>query len=233
MQAVLDAAAYDAEQLTAGGVDAIIVENYGDAPFFPDHVPAITTAAITAAVLHVRSVSHLKVGVNVLRNDAAAALAVCAATGAAFIRINVHSGAMLTDQGWITGRAHQTLRQRTQLGLEAAILADVFVKHAVPAAGLTIEEAARDTWERGCADALILSGSGTGVQTSSADIERVKTAVPESVVFVGSGLTAQNAAALLRLADGAIVGSSLKTDGRPESPVSLQEVQRLVEAARS
>jgi membrane complex biogenesis BtpA family protein len=229
MQAVLAAAARDAEALTTGGIDGILVENYGDVPFHPRAVPAATIAALTSAVLEVRRVTSLPVGVNVLRNDADAALGICAATGASFVRVNVHSGAMLTDQGWIEGSAHETLRRRAELGLAVAILADVFVKHASAPPGLSIADAARDTWERALADALIVSGSGTGIATNAADIERVKHAVPESGVLIGSGLTAQNANALLLLADGAIVGSSLKSDGRAESPVSLERVTRLVE----
>lgn len=229
MQHVLDLAIADAGVLAQGGVDAIVVENYGDTPFFPGAVPPATIAAITAAVLEVRRAVAIPIGVNVLRNDALSALGVCAATGAAFMRVNVHTGSMLTDQGWIDGTAHETVRLRAQLGLDAAICADVFVKHATPPAGLTIEDAARDTWERGHADALIVSGGGTGLPTSGEDIRRVKAAVPDAPVFIGSGLTRENAAALLAIADGAIVGTALKRDRNAGSPVALDQVQRLME----
>ena len=100
------------------------------------------------------------VGVNVLRNDAGAALGIAAVTGAAFIRINVHAGTMWTDQGVITGRAHRTLRERAALGTDVALLTDVHVKHAVPAPGSALEDAARDLWERAGSDGLIVSGAG-------------------------------------------------------------------------
>jgi membrane complex biogenesis BtpA family protein len=233
MQQVIDAALRDARALEDGGVDGIIVENYGDTPFYPEAVPAATIAAVTLAVAAVlRSVS-IPVGVNVLRNDAAAALAVCAATGAAMMRVNVHTGAMLTDQGWLTGRAHETLRRRAELGADVAILADVFVKHATPAQGLTIEDAARDTWERGHADALIISGSGTGEAASLTDIGSVRASVPDAAILIGSGLTVDNAADMLRHADGAIVGSALKTDGHAASPVSLERVRQLMQTIAS
>ena len=229
MQAVLERATADADALTQGGIDGIIVENYGDIPFYPQRVPPETIASITVAVAEVRRVTKLPVGVNVLRNDAAAGLGICAATGARFVRINVHSGAMLTDQGWIQSSANETLRLRAQLGPEVAILADVLVKHAVAPAGLSIEDAARDTWQRGLADALIVSGSGTGIAADPGDIERTKNALAECTVLVGSGITAQNAAELLTLADGAIVGSWLKSDGRAESPVASEKVHQIVE----
>ena len=232
-QPVLDAALRDAETLAAGGVDGIIVENYGDIPFHPEHVPAITIAALTAAVLDVTRAVDIPVGVNVLRNDAAAALAIAAATGAKFIRVNVHTGAMLTDQGWIAGAAHQTMRDRAALGCDVAVFADVFVKHATPPAGLTIEDAALDTWERGLADALIVSGSGTGRPTTVSDVERVKAAVPDSRVWIGSGVTVDNVADLFRFADGAIVGSSLKPDGRTDLPVALERVKHLIDVVET
>jgi uncharacterized protein len=230
---MLEAACRDAETLTAGGVDAILIENYGDAPFFPDSVPAETVAAMTRAVLEVRLATDLPLGVNVLRNDAGSALAIAAASGASFIRVNVHSGAMLTDQGWVTGRAHETLRARARFDAPVAILADVLVKHAVAPWGLDIEAAARDCWERGRADALIVSGAATGAATEADRLEAVRAAVPDAPLLIGSGLNEQNAAALLAHADGAIVGSALQEGGRAGGVVELQRVVRLMEVIRS
>jgi uncharacterized protein len=230
---MLDAACRDALTLTSGGVDAILIENYGDVPFFPDRVPPETVAAMTRAVLEIRRVTHLPLGVNVLRNDARSALAVATATGASFIRVNVHAGAMLTDQGWITSRAHETLRTRAQINAPVAILADVLVKHAVPPWGLDVEAAARDCWERGRADALVVSGTATGAATRADRLEAVRAAVPDAPLLIGSGLNEENAAALLAHADGAIVGSALQAGGRAGGVVELQRVIRLMEVIRS
>lgn len=229
MQQVLDSAVRDALSLAEGGTDAIFVENYGDTPFYPEQVPAETVAALTAIVLEIRRNVKIEVGINVLRNDAAAALGICAATGAGFVRVNVHTGAMLTDQGWIAGKAHETLRLRTGLGVQASILADVFVKHATPPAGLTIEDAALDTWERGHADALIVTGAGTGRPTGVDDVRRIRNAIPDAQILIGSGTTTDNARGLLEHADGAIVGSSLKEAGDVARPVDVDRVRRMAE----
>ena len=117
---------------------------------------------MAVAVREIADSTSLPVGVNVLRNDAEAALAVAAAAGGRFIRVNVHVGSMFTDQGLLTGEAYKTLRKREALGLPVLILADVMVKHATPPPGLTLESAARDCWFRGLADALIVTGSETG-----------------------------------------------------------------------
>lgn len=232
MQQVLDRAARDAGALADGGVDGIIVENYGDAPFFPDVVPPVTVAALTRAIAEVRRAVRLPIGVNVLRNDAMSALSVAAVTGAQFIRVNVHTGALLTDQGWITGRAGETLRLRKALDAPVAIYADVLVKHAVPPAGLTIEDAARDAFLRGGADALIVSGTATGAPADIEDVRRVRHALPAAPIWIGSGVTVASVAALLEVADGVIVGSALQQDGRAGAEVVTDQVRRLVDVAR-
>ncbi len=172
-------------------------------------------------------------GVNVLRNDAGAALAVAAATGARFIRVNVHTGGMHTDQGWIEGRAAETLRLRARLCPEVAVLADVLVKHATPPPGLGLVEAARDAWERGLADGLIVSGAATGAPASLDDVRRVRDALPEAPVLVGSGVTAETVRAALDVAHGVIVGSALEEGGVAGRPVDAGRVRRLMDAARS
>ncbi len=232
MAAVLERALADAQALGDGGVHGILVENFLDAPFFPDRVPPETVAAMAIAVAEVARVARVPVGVNVLRNDAAAALAVAAATSARFIRVTVHTGAMLADQGWLEARAHETLRLRRALfpADPPAILADVLVKHAVPPAPLDLAQTARDTWHRGLADGLVVSGEGTGAPTDPARVERVKAAVPEAPVWVGSGMTAENAARLLAAADGAIVGSALARGGRAGAGIDPARVQRFMAA---
>jgi membrane complex biogenesis BtpA family protein len=241
MDHVLDRALADAGHLSAGGLDGIMVENYHDTPFLAGRVEPETVAAMAVAVDRIRSATPLPVGVNILRNDAASAVSLAASTGAAFIRVNVHVGTMFTDQGTLHGDAGSTLRRRAALGAPTAILADVFVKHASPPARAAIDEVARDTWHRGKADGLIVSGPGTGRPTEVDALQAVRAAVPEAPIWIGSGLTPENAAQLLgdgspdgepALVHGAIVGSALQVDGRSGSPVDPDRVLRLVEAVR-
>ena len=230
MDLVLGRARSDARALHGAGVDAVLVENYGDSPFHKT-VPPETVAALTAAVAAVRETTDRPVGVNVLRNDPMAALAIAAATGARFIRVNVHVGGMFTDQGWIEGRADETLRARQRLASDVAILADVMVKHATPPAGLSLESAATDAAERGHADALIVSGPATGATTALEDVRAVE-AVVELPVLVGSGVTAETVRSVLDVATGVIVGSALMEGGRPGGPVDPDRARRFLESAR-
>lgn len=233
--AVLDRARADLLALAEGGVDAAIVENFGDVPFRAGAVEPETVAAMSRVVAALRALTDLPLGVNVLRNDAAAALAIaaiCAGPGS-FIRVNVHSGAMLTDQGIIEGRADRTLRRRRELGAQVAILADVLVKHAAPIGPVTIEEAASDAVERGLADALIVTGTGTGRATDLGDIRRVRAALPDTPLLVGSGVSESTVRETFAIADGAIVGTSFKVGGVTTAPVDRERVRRFVATAKA
>lgn len=228
---MLARAVEDARALVEGGVDGLIVENYGDAPFFPGQVPPETVAALalcTSAVI--AAAGPIPVGVNVLRNDARSALGLCAATGALFLRVNVHSGVAATDQGVIEGRAHETLRERVRLAPQAAILADVHVKHATPLGRGTLAEAVRDHIRRALADAVIVSGPATGAPPAAADLREAREAAGGTPVLIGSGLSPDNARELLPLADGAIVGTALERDGRTAEPVDRARVERMRKA---
>lgn len=233
MQAVLDRALSDAAVLEAGGVDGVIVENFGDVPFHPRSVPAETIAAMAVATSAVLAAVALPIGVNVLRNDGTAAMAVAAASGARFIRVNVHTGSMFTDQGLLEGRANETLRLRTSLRAPVFVLADVFVKHGTPPPGVSLEGAARDTYHRGLADGLIFSGTGTGAPTRADDLARVRAVLPEAPLWVGSGVTAETARDQSRMADGLIVGSDFQQDGVAGLPVDPARVARFMGQLRS
>ena len=228
LSGVIARAVDDARALESGGIDALMVENFFDAPFHKSGVPPHTVAAMTAAVLAVRAAVAIPIGVNVLRNDACAAMGIAHASGAAFIRCNVYVGAVVTDQGIIEGAAREVVDLRRRLGAHVAIWADIFVKHAMSLVEWTIETEARDAVERGLADAIIVTGSATGSAPEHAWVRDVKAAVPQTPVLVGSGVDVRDARTLLREADGAIVGSSLKIDGVVSNPVDVDRVRALV-----
>lgn len=227
---VITAAMTDAEILAEAGFDGVMVENFGDAPFFADDAPKITIASLTTAVNAVYEASRLAVGVNVLRNDGLGALAVAAATPASFIRINVLSGTMYTDQGPIIGNAAEIARMRTAVCPDVAVMADVFVKHATPPAGLSLTDATHDLVERGGADAVVVSGTGTGSAADPDDLATV-TRASDLPVYVGSGVSASNIAATLELAHGAIVGTSIKVGGVSTNPVDPAAAAAFIAAA--
>ncbi|WP_267644196.1 BtpA/SgcQ family protein [Haloarchaeobius amylolyticus] len=234
-EAIRETMLADARALEAGGVDAIMVENFGDAPFYPDDVPKHVVAQMAALCQELVDAVDVPVGVNVLRNDADAALSIAAAVDADFVRVNVHVGATVTDQGLLQGQAHETLRLRDRLDADVAVLVDVGVKHATSLGDRPLKEELADACERGLADGIIVSGSGTGDPTSHTVLEDARTLLdeefPEVPLFVGSGVTQSSVAQTLDLADGVIVGTALKDGGETTNPVAEERVAALVAAA--
>lgn len=232
LKAVIERAEREAMALASGGVDGIIVENFFDAPFTKEQVDPAVVSAMTLVVQRLQQLLTIPVGINVLRNDAKSALAIATCTQAPFLRVNVLTGVMATDQGLIEGCAHDLLRYRRSLGSDVKIFADVLVKHARPLSSPNLTIAVQDTIERGLADAIILSGWTTGSPTSLEDLELAKAAAHDVPVFVGSGADWENIASLMMVADGVIVSSSLKRHGKRDQPIDPIRVSRFVEAAQ-
>ena len=233
MAQVIGRAEEEADILEQGGVNGIIVENFGDVPFRTGRLDPETIAGMTVAVERVKNVVSVPVGINMLRNDALSALGIAAVTGARFIRVNVHYGVMAAEEGLIEGEAYRTMRRRRALGADVKVLADVLVKHAVPLGPVDLGLMAKETVQRGLADGLIVSGAATGQETASSDVSVVRRAVPDGLVLVGSGVTEDNIRRVLEHSDGAIIGTSLKEDGVVANRVDPERVRRMADIFRS
>lgn len=227
----IDEACRDAEALARGGAAAVLVENFGDRPFY-QQVPSETIAAMTRILAEIRRVTELPLGVNVLRNDPLAALAIAAATGVGFIRVNVLVGAVLTDQGIIQGEAARVQRERARLCPHVNVFADHMVKHAAPLADYDPVQLAKDLRIRGLADGLLVTGRETGHPADPARFQLIREAVPDAPLLAASGVAPGTAASLGGI-DGAIVGSSLKQDGVLENRVDPDRVRRIADELRA
>lgn len=235
MEPIFLRAEQEAAALASGGVDGIIIENFFDAPFAKNQVDTAAACTLSLVCQHVKSIANLPIGINVLRNDGLTAIAVAVAAGAEFIRVNVYTGAMLTDQGIIEGQAYELMRYKRLLSpaKRVRVFADVMVKHASPMTPFAdIRQMTKDTVQRGMADAVIVSGIATGSSPDLSDLEAVREAAPTTPILVGSGTTKENVRSLLAIANGVIVASSLKRQGILENPVDVERVQSLVDAVR-
>ena len=216
----VEVALQDAESLAKGGVDAIIVENYNDRPFLPE-VGKETVAAMTAIALEVRKKIGLPIGINVLRNDAIAALAIAKAVKADFVRVNQLFFSSLMPEGWVEGKAGEIMRYRRAIDCDARVFADISVKHARHLA--TLDDYLENI-ERSLADAIIVTGSATGKAVNLKELAKVKESC-SLPVYAGSGVTPENVIKILEHADGVIVGTYFKRDGR----IDTGRVKKLVE----
>lgn len=236
VNSVKERALREAALLMDAGFDGLIIENYGDIPFFKDDVGKVTLDAMREIAAEVRAVADIPIGINVLRNDFRAALLIAGDCGCEFVRVNILTGAYVTPEGLIEGRPAAVLRLRREIAPEVRIFADVRVKHAYPLAATTIDEDALDVAERGKADYLIVTGSRTGSPPMGEELRAVRLALERAAVstplLVGSGMTPENAADFLSLSDGFIVGSYIRRHGRAGEEIDVEKAEELIRAKR-
>jgi membrane complex biogenesis BtpA family protein len=234
MRDIISHAQSDAEALIAGGCDGIIVENMWDIPFRAGaHIPPESIAAHAVVAAAVRDVCPLPMGINLVHNGGVALLAIAIAARAEFIRVCMFTGAGVWDAGsFDEGCAADLLRRRTELHAESIkILADVDKKHSVRFPGIDL--ATHIEWTRFFgADALIVSGRMTGDAPDLGKVREAKALAGDRPIIIGSGADAGNIAAFMSVADGVIVGSSIKMGGAIAEPVDVDRVKRFVAAAR-
>ncbi len=229
---VLTRAANDCRAYQEGGLEGVIIENFGDVPFSAGQVELVTVAAMTRAAVELRrEFPEIHFGINVLRNDAEAALSIASIVGAEFIRVNVHVGAVVADQGIIEGRAYETLRLRRRLDSDVKILADIDVKHSAQIGDYDINVQAADALERGLADAIVVSGSRTGEAVDMEQLRQLRRKFPEAKIVIGSGASSGNVKLLLKYADSVIIGTSVKKDRRTAGPVDPVKLKAFVKTA--
>ncbi|MBD3188331.1 BtpA/SgcQ family protein [Candidatus Bathyarchaeota archaeon] len=224
-------------------IDGVIFENFGDVPFYPGTVPPETLSSMTWIITKCQtfinkrnSHENFLVGVNVLRNDPIGALSIALVTGSHFIRVNIHDGVSLTDQGLIQGKAHETLRYRRNIGAnEVKILADVHVKHATPLVERELHQESLELVKRGGADGLIFTGPMTGISPRMSTFEcipRIKLEIPKIPLFLGSGVNHDNILQIFDIVgnsiDGMIIGTAFKEGGKVSRPVERERVKSLM-----
>ena len=234
LEAVIEHALRDAEALINGGVDALVVENMWDLPYYVGmEVPPEEMTAQAVAARAVVEAVKVPVGVNVIHNGGRVTLAIAVAAGADFIRVCLLTGARVWDTGELDhGCAAELLRWRKNLGAEhIKLFADVDKKHSVAFPGIDL--ATHIEWtEFYLADALIVSGKMTGAAPEMEKVRRAKELATRPILM-GSGTTADNIAQFLQYADGAIVGTALKVGGIAENLVDVERVKRYMEAVRA
>lgn len=229
-ESVADIAAVAVEHARAmvdNGVNGLIVENFGDV-MFQKRVGPEVTAAITFIGSEIARAVDVPMGFCVLQSDAIASLAIAKALNSAFVRVPYYTETSIVDAGMMDSIAAEALRYRKNIGCSAKIFADVHIKHSYPLAQRPIELAAEDCWHRGLADAVIITGLKTGGATDPEDVKRVRRALPDLPLLVGSGVTEENVFDYIDYVDGIIIASSLNIDGKVENGPDPARIEKFV-----
>tara|TARA_B100000700_G_scaffold299012_1_gene365498 strand:- start:12 stop:773 length:762 start_codon:yes stop_codon:yes gene_type:complete len=218
----------DSTALQNGGVDSIIIENFGDIPFTKDSISKLTLAHFTNIAKELSDSLNIDIGINVLRNDGESALSIADSINANFVRINILSGTMYTDQGIIEGKANKLIKLKNSLSNNIEIYADVFVKHAVPPIGYTIENQTEELLLRAGADKIIITGDGTGKEINFEQLEKLREIVPKGQLAIGSGVNESNIENYKNIADILIIGTGFKVDQNIAKPIDVKSVEKLI-----
>ena len=234
VEAIYERALADARAYVEGGLDGLIVENHGDVPFSkPRDIGPEVAAHMAVAADRIRTAFGCPIGINVLANAPIPALAVASASGAGFIRVNQWANAYVANEGLLDGEAAAAMRYRARLRQTGIrIFADAHVKHGAHAitGDRAVEELVRDLVFFDV-DAIIATGQRTGHTADLGYIDTIKQA-SHLPTLVGSGVTADNVAAILDIVDGVIVASSLKHDGVWWNPVDPARARAFAAAGR-
>jgi len=221
----------DLRALEEGGVDGIFIENNYDIPHKP-LVDAEIIASMAYLGKEIRDKTKLPVGISVLWNDYRAALAIAKILDLQFIRIPVFVDKVKTSCGIITGEAKEVLEYRKKIKAENILLfTDIHVKHSELLSKNTLEQSARLAVENN-ADTLIVTGSWTGDAPSESDMARVREAINDFPLLVGSGADKNNIHNIFQYANGVIVNTSLKRGSIKKGEVNVKGYEQRIDVKK-
>ncbi len=231
MDGIVAKALTEVDGLQRGGVDGILISNEFSLPYLTK-TERITSTAMVRVVTELRRVLEVPFGVDVLW-DAVASIDVAAVTGAAYVR-EVFSGVYASDFGLWSTDMGATARHRRRVGAEnVRLLYNVVPEAAAYAVQRPLADVVRSTVFNALPDALCVSGLTAGSVADIDHLRAVKAAAGDVPVIVNTGVTDENVAELLEVADAAIIGTFLKERGVFENSVDVARTARLMAAARS
>ena len=230
MAKVIELAARDLEHLQAGGVDGVMFSNEFSLPYLTNVKPE-TTAAMARVIGELRRAIRVPFGVNVLW-DPIASIELAAATDAQFMR-EIVTGVYASDFGLWNTNAGETMRRRAALAPELRMLFNIVPEAASYLGSRTSVDIARTTVFNNRPDALCVSGLTAGVETDTQLMSEIKKAVPDTIVLCNTGCRVDNIERQLKVADGAVVGTAFKVDGRFEKLVDPARVREFMDKVKS
>jgi membrane complex biogenesis BtpA family protein len=227
---IVDAARRDLDSLQEAGVDAVMFGNENDRPY-ELHADVASTATMAYVIGRLRDRIEVPFGVDVLW-DATSTIALAVATGADFVR-EIFTGVYGSDMGMWEGQAASALRYLRRLSRrDLLLLYNISAEFASPVDTRSVPERARSAVFSSLADAILVSGTMTGVPPSIEDLRAVKAFLPGTPVLANTGVNHENVGEILSVSDGCIVGTALKVNGDTWSPVDPERARAFVDLVR-
>ncbi|MEG1525193.1 MAG: BtpA/SgcQ family protein [Clostridia bacterium] len=225
---IYESAREDLARLEAGGMTAAIVENFGDIPY-QTNTDDMTVSAMAILIDRLQKESKIPLGINVQYNCTDAEWDLAYLTGCPFIRVEAFVENRLGTHGITWASAPALMRRKGRFPADTLIFADINVKHTFPLVEQPMSFTIHEAIDAG-ADALIVTGMKTGSAPSMEDLKEMRALAGDLPVLIGSGINASNLRESMAYADGAIIGSSIKENGKVLSPVDTDRVRELIAA---
>ncbi len=221
----------DLDALIEGGIDAFIIENFGDIPY-DDKISLEAYSVMLSITNKIRERTSLPFGLNIQFNCTEEEWAMAYATKADFIRVEAFVENRIGTHGISFTTAPKLMRQKSLFPSDCMIFSDVHVKHSYPMVEISLEDSIHEAYESG-ASAVIITGKATGKQPEIEDIKRIKEIYPQVPLLIGSGINDANVKEYLKVADGIIVGSSIKYHKDVNLGVEAKRVKDLMNQVSS
>ncbi|MBL8711190.1 MAG: BtpA/SgcQ family protein [Rhodospirillaceae bacterium] len=227
MQKIIDLAAADIAALQEGGVDAVMFGNEGDRPYLLKASPQ-SLAAMAFAVGELKRQIRIPFGVNYLW-DPVASVSLGIASGARFVR-EIFTGVYDSDMGLWAPDAATALRLRSDASrLDMKLMFNINAEFASPVGDRSIAARAKSAVFSSLADVVLVSGPMTGQAVETANLKLAKEALPDTPVFANTGVNIDNVADILKIGDGAVIGTHFKVDGDTWKAVDPVRVKRFMD----
>jgi uncharacterized protein len=231
MEQVIHRAKADADALVEADYDGLIVENFSDLPYLTGSGPLERTVAFTIVLREIRNMVSKPLGVNIQFNDYEAEILTAGLCKANFVRIEAYVDSLTTVGGITPACSARAHRLKSQYGFkDLAFFVDVHVKEASLIGSSTFAESIRNAEHAG-ADAIIVTGTATG-QATPVNLVQEARKNTKLDLLIGSGFNKEYGKELLIIADGAIVGSSIKIGGKASNPIDPLSAKELIAAVR-
>lgn len=229
LEAIEKRAIEDVKALLDGGIDAFIVENFGDVPY--DNTISLEAYSVMLSITNkIKQMTHIPFGLNIQYNCIEHEWSMAYASKADFIRVESFVENRIGTHGISYASAPKLMRMKQQYPADCMIFSDINVKHTYPMAEIKLEDAAHEAIESG-SNAIIITGKATGQNPKIEDVKELKEKLNDIPLLIGSGVNAKNVNEFLQYADGIIVGSSLKVDGdvyKGIDPIRVKEFMNIV-----
>ena len=219
------------EMIQANGFDGYIIQNRNDAPVRQQALPE-TVAYMTALAKECRRKYPDMIQGILVNWDGVASLAVAAAAGSDFIRVeHTYTGVEVGYAGMLEAQCVDICQFKKRIGSHIPVYADVQEVHYEQLAGKSIVDNAWDTVMNAFADGLFLGGLSCeeSIEIIKSVRKRLGSKIP---IFLSSGATGDNISEILQYYDGVSVGTWVK-NGNMRNLIDPERAGQFMEGVKT